>query len=285
MSSKPPSSVSSSRPRSGCSLIAAYSSSSSGPGFWRIDVGDRELADVVQEPADREAAQADGGEAELLADLDRERGDAARVLLGRGVLGCEPHHERAHACAEVRLLRGDDLRGAQIADERARPAAAAEVVDERCADDGDPDDLEDVTEPPAEVDEAEHQRAVERAREQHDADHDREVGTAAREQEGVHRAERERAVDAEPDGEQGDRRRASAATAHPGRGSARRAPTMLSDDDRRRRAPPARRSRAGSRARRRTAAAPTAPSRCRRREASPRRSPRSGRSGRRASRA
>ena len=47
---------------------------------------DRELADVVQEPADREAAQARGGEAELLADLDRERRDAARVLLRRGVL-------------------------------------------------------------------------------------------------------------------------------------------------------------------------------------------------------
>ena len=98
----------SSWPRSGCCLISSNSSSSSGPGFCRIGPGPK-LADVVQEPADRQPAEARSREPELLADLDRERGDAAGVLLGRAVLLGQAHHERPHAGAEERLLGGHDL--------------------------------------------------------------------------------------------------------------------------------------------------------------------------------
>src|SRR5579872_3566524 len=55
------------------------------PRFLENRVRERELADVVQEAADREAAQAGGGEAELLADDHREHRDAPRVFLRRRV--------------------------------------------------------------------------------------------------------------------------------------------------------------------------------------------------------
>ena len=67
-------------------------------------VRNRELAHVVQEAADRQVAEPRPREPESLADLDGERGDAARVLLGRAVLLAEPHHDRPHAGAEERLF-------------------------------------------------------------------------------------------------------------------------------------------------------------------------------------
>ena len=179
------------------------------PGLLQDRVRDRELADVVQQTADREAAQARGREAELLADLDRERGDAAGVLLGRRVLLGEAHHERAHAGAEERLLGGDDLAGAEVPDERARLAAAAQVVGDGTADERDAEQFEDVAEPPAEIHEGEHERAVERGGEQHEPEHDREVGGAAGEQEGVGGADGERAEERQADGEQQPRGRRS----------------------------------------------------------------------------
>ena len=71
--------------------------------------GDGELADVVQQAADREVAQRRGREAERLADLHGQQRDAARVALGRAVVGAEADHQRAHPRAEVRLLGRDDL--------------------------------------------------------------------------------------------------------------------------------------------------------------------------------
>src|SRR5207302_2915556 len=72
-------------------------------------VGQGELADVVEQAADREAAQAGRRQTELLAYLDREGRDPARVLLGRGVLLRQAHHERPDTGAEERLLGDDDL--------------------------------------------------------------------------------------------------------------------------------------------------------------------------------
>ena len=118
----------------------------------------------MEQSADRERAQARRREPERLAELDRERGDAARVLLGRGVLLGQAHHQRADTGAEERLLGDDDLGGPQVADERARLPAAAQVVGDRRADERDPDELEDVAEPPAEIHEAQHERPIQRGR-------------------------------------------------------------------------------------------------------------------------
>src|SRR6187549_293700 len=73
-------------------------------------VGRRELADVVQQPGEREVAQAARRESEVLTDLHRPLRDAARVLLGRDVLGLQPPHQHAHPRAEERLLLGDQRR-------------------------------------------------------------------------------------------------------------------------------------------------------------------------------
>ncbi len=45
----------------------------------------RKLADVVQQPADGQVATQGGGKLELLGEARGEQGDAARVLLGRGI--------------------------------------------------------------------------------------------------------------------------------------------------------------------------------------------------------
>src|SRR5207253_10366722 len=93
-------------------------------------VGHRQLSDVVQQPADREATQAGGRETEPLPELDREHCDATRVLLRRRVLSSQADGERANTRAEERLLGGDKLARAQVSDERARAAPSAQVVDE-----------------------------------------------------------------------------------------------------------------------------------------------------------
>jgi hypothetical protein len=59
-------------------------------------------------------------------------------------VGAEPDHQRADARAEVGLLAGDDLGRAQVADERARRAAAAQVERDRDAEQQDAGDLEGV---------------------------------------------------------------------------------------------------------------------------------------------
>jgi hypothetical protein len=49
-------------------------------------VGNRELADVMQQATEGELTQAALPQAELLADLNRERRDPTRVALGRRIL-------------------------------------------------------------------------------------------------------------------------------------------------------------------------------------------------------
>ena len=70
---------------------------------------------------------------ERLADLHGEQGDAPRMAGRRAVVRAEPDHQGADAGAQVRLLGGDDLGGAEVADERARRAAAAQVERDRDA--------------------------------------------------------------------------------------------------------------------------------------------------------
>ena len=89
--------------------------------------GHAQLAHVVQQAADREVAQRRGRQAQLLADRHGEHRHAAGVLLGRAVLGGEVDHQRAHARAEERLLGADELGGGEVADERPRGAAVAQV--------------------------------------------------------------------------------------------------------------------------------------------------------------
>ena len=111
--------------------------------------GNRELPDVVQQRSGREDAQARCGEPEALADVDGQGRDAACVLLGRDVFLREAEHERTHARAQERFLGLDDVAGTQCAGERARAAAAAQVIRRRSADHRDARQLERVADPPA----------------------------------------------------------------------------------------------------------------------------------------
>ena len=82
-------------------------------------LGDGELADVVQQTADRELAEASRCEPELFAHLNRAQGDPARVLLRRFVLVGEQLGQRTHARAEEGLFLRDEIRCTKIPDERA----------------------------------------------------------------------------------------------------------------------------------------------------------------------
>ena len=66
---------------------------------------DGDLADVVQQRAELEVAQLLGVEPERVADLDRERDDALRVLAGVAVVGIDDvaEHERGAAVGVVEL--------------------------------------------------------------------------------------------------------------------------------------------------------------------------------------
>jgi len=65
------------------------------PGLLQDRVRHRELADVVQQPADRELTQTGGRQPELLADLDGAQRDPARVLVGRRVLLVQAREQAA----------------------------------------------------------------------------------------------------------------------------------------------------------------------------------------------
>ena len=197
---KPPIWSSSRVPHSGWRLTTAYSSSSSGPGFLQDHVGDGELADVVQQPADRERAEVPLRQAEALADLHGPQRDPARVLLGVGV--ALPELDRR---ARGRASRGSAPRSARARPRRGRRRAGATA---RCGEverDRDPDDEDAV-----ELDRR--GRATSRAgrrsasapatsdvREPDDADRDHEVGDPPREQEGAERAHREDREEGEAD--------------------------------------------------------------------------------------
>src|SRR3954451_11828531 len=124
---KPPSSSSSLRPSTGWRLIASNSSSVSLPGLFRMSSGTESLPMSCSSPADGQVAACGRRQLELLADLGGEQGDAAGVLLGRDVGARDPHHQGADARAEVGLLAGDQLRGLEVTDQRARSARALDV--------------------------------------------------------------------------------------------------------------------------------------------------------------
>ena len=126
------------------------------------------LDDLVLLVVERAGLLQDGARNRELAHV----GDPARVLLGRVVLLAEPHHDRPHAGAEERLFGVHDLGRPKVADEWPRLAAAAEIVGDRCADEGDPDQLEEMADPPAEIHERQRERAEERAGEKHEPDDD-----------------------------------------------------------------------------------------------------------------
>ncbi len=163
-------------------------------------VGDRELADVVDEPADRERPQAAPRQPELVADLHRAKSDTARVALRVLVLLRERDRQRAHLRAEEQVLGGDELRGGQIARKRPRLRGAREVDRDGDADHENAVELDLVADPPAELLVVHGQRGHERGREPDEADCDGEVEHAPREQERAHRAQRH-----EPEREHADR--------------------------------------------------------------------------------
>jgi hypothetical protein len=144
------------------------------------------------------------------ADLDRKQRDPARVALGRAVVGAEAHHQRADPRAEVGLLGRDHLGRAQVADERARAAAAAQIERDRDAEQQDPGDLEDM----AQVEAEGAGRAGERRDRGHGepaaADRHDEVVGAARQRECPHRAVREQPEQHETDRHQSERGAAAA---------------------------------------------------------------------------
>ena len=100
-----------------------YSASVSGPGFFRIASGTAQLADVVQEPADREVAEPLGREPELVSDLCGTQRDPARVLLRVRVLLGELDEKGADVRAEERLGLRHEVGALEISEQRPRARA------------------------------------------------------------------------------------------------------------------------------------------------------------------
>ena len=86
-------------------------------GLLEDRVRHRELADVVEQTADREVAEPLGREPELVADLRRTKCDPARVLLGVRVLLRELDEECANVRPEKRLGLGDEIRAAEVSEQ------------------------------------------------------------------------------------------------------------------------------------------------------------------------
>ena len=156
----------------------------------------------MDERACGEGADANRREVELFADLDREQGHAARVLLGVGVLLGEPDGERPHVRAEVRLFGRDEVCTAEISRERPRLSPAAKVECDRNPDDDDAEQLEAVSEPPAELPVVEQHGGWDGGGQPDDADHDDQIGAPAGQEEGAQGAQSEEGVEGEPDSEQ-----------------------------------------------------------------------------------
>src|SRR6266511_3110501 len=121
-------------------------------------LGNRELADVVEQAADCEGAETSGREPELLADLHGAHCHPAGVLFRGLVLVGEELRQRVHACAQKGLLLGDEVSRAQVAYERARLRGAPQVDGDGDPDDDDAGELEEVSEPPAEIHVVQEQR-------------------------------------------------------------------------------------------------------------------------------
>ncbi len=140
-----------------------------------------------------------GAEPELVADLRRAQRDPARVLLRVRVLLGELDEERADVRAEERLLLGDEVGALEIAEQRPRARdSAAQVVRDGEAHGGDPDDLEAVTEPPAEIPEVEEKSCRKGHGEPRDADGNEQIRTTLREPIGAQRTPEEHGVEREP---------------------------------------------------------------------------------------
>ena len=210
------------------------------PRLLQDRVGHGELADVVQETADREVAETLGREPELVADLCRAKRDPARVLLGVRVLLGELDEERADVRSEKGLGLGDEVRAAEISEQGARARdSAPQVVGDGEAHGRDPDDLEDVTEPPAEVPEGEEKSCREGNCEPRDADGNEEIRTTLCEPIRAQRTPEERGIEREP-GAQHDPGRGAPRLRNrrhqPGLGD-RREPEAEDEDDARREQP------------------------------------------------
>ncbi len=87
-------------------------------GLLEDVVGGVELADVVQQAARCEVAQARGIQAQALAHLHGKHGDATGVALRHIVLAGELKQEVVHTTVKERHLIGHDVGGAQISHER-----------------------------------------------------------------------------------------------------------------------------------------------------------------------
>ena len=157
----------------------------------------------MQEPAEREPAQPPPRQPERLADLHGEHRDAARVALGGDVLLRQAHEQRAYAGAEERLLLGDELGRAEVADQRARRDAAAQVQRRGQAERDHAGQLEHVAEVERELGEGNGQLRGERKREPGESGDREQVGRAARELPGAHRAQRDQPEQRQATGEQG----------------------------------------------------------------------------------
>ncbi len=127
MSPKPPSSFRSLRPASRMLPDDCVLRVGERGGLLQDLVGAAQLADVVEKPADREAAELRRGEAELLPHLHGAKRDAAGVLLRVLVLLREIDEERTDLRAEECLFRRDEVCAAQVAHERPRGHGAHEV--------------------------------------------------------------------------------------------------------------------------------------------------------------
>jgi hypothetical protein len=168
-----------------------------------------ELPDVVQQAADGEVAPRGRRQAHLLADAGGEQRDAAGVLLRRGVALGEAHEQSAHAAAQVRLLGRHQVGGAEVADQRARGAAAHEVEHRRDADEADAAQLQGMAlvergaaRPDGELREERHQQPAA-------ASDDEQIGGPVGEGVGPQRAVGEHGQARHPEDEQHDRRRAA----------------------------------------------------------------------------
>src|ERR671919_2113785 len=177
-----------------------------GPRLLEDRIRDGELADVVKQSPGGQRAETVGRQPQLLADLDGAQGYPPGALLRVLVLLCEADHEGADAGAEEGLLGGDQLPGPRSAGERAGRRPAIQVGRDGDSDEHDPDELEAVAEPPAEVLEIEQKGRAQSRAEEGQPEDDQQVRSAACEEVRVHGAQAEEAVEEEPDAEGGERR-------------------------------------------------------------------------------
>ncbi|MBA2614926.1 MAG: hypothetical protein H0U90_03980 [Actinobacteria bacterium] len=156
----------------------------------------------MQQTARSQASQACRREAELLSDLNGEKGDPPGVLLGRLVLLCESEREGADTGSEKGLLGRYEIAGADASRERPGLPRAVKVGGDRGSDEAQADDLEEVAEPPAELREVEQERADERGCETRQADDHEGVADALGQEQSAQGAQRQKRVDRKTGSEQ-----------------------------------------------------------------------------------